>query len=134
MLAIGLVYGALAACCGGRDAHFMTDKTYRKQVEADFSSRPDHVGGDVAIFDKTGRDLYNGEALSKEEREALTFLYAYMPLADAVDYPAEYFLDQVEFNRNGLGDCGEKTKIELIPYGCTKQRIASFPVRWVKEE
>ena len=95
MLAIGLVYGALAACCGGREAHFMTDKTYRKQVEADFSSRPDHVVGDVAIFDKTGRDLYNGEALSKEEREALTFLYAYMPLADAVDYPAEYFLDQV---------------------------------------
>ena len=32
---------------------------------------------------------------SQEEREALTFLYAYMPLADAVDYPAEYFLDQV---------------------------------------
>jgi transglutaminase-like putative cysteine protease len=95
MLAIGLVYGALAACCGGRDAHFMTDKTYRKQVEADFSSRPDHVVGNVAIFDKTGRDLYNGEALSQEEREALTFLYAYMPLADAVDYPAEYFLDQV---------------------------------------
>ena len=95
MLAIGLVYGALAACCGGRDAHFMTDKAYRKQVEADFSSRPDHVVGNVAIFDKTGRDLYNGDVLSQEEREALTFLYAYMPLADAVDYPAEYFLDQV---------------------------------------
>ena len=85
---------ALYACKGGEE-HFMTDKAYRKQVEADFSSRPDHVVGNVAIFDKTGRDLYNGEVLSQEEREALTFLYAYMPLADAVDYPAEYFLDQV---------------------------------------
>jgi hypothetical protein len=73
----------------------MTDKTYRKQVEADFSARPDNVVGNIAIFDKTGQDLYNGDILSQEEREALTFLYAYMPLADAVDYPAEYFLDQV---------------------------------------
>ena len=94
-LVAGLSLALLAACSGGRDAHFMTDKTYRKQVEADFSARPDNVVGNVPIFDKMGRDLYNGDALSQEEREALTFLYAYMPLADAVDYPAEYFLDQV---------------------------------------
>ncbi len=85
---------ALYACKGGEE-HFMTDKAYRKQVEADFSARPDHVVRNIAIFDKTGQDLYNGDVLSQEEREALTFLYAYMPLADAVDYPAEYFLDQV---------------------------------------
>ena len=93
-LAIGLALAALAAC-GGCEAHFMTDRAYREQVAADFSARPDQVVGSVPIFGKTGRDLYNGEVLSREEREALTFLYAYMPLADAVDYPAEYFLEQV---------------------------------------
>ena len=36
-----------------------------------------------------------GDALSPDEREALEFLYAYMPLADVVDYPTSYYLDQV---------------------------------------
>ena len=94
-LVAGLSLALLIACSGGREAHFLTDKAYRKQVAADFSARPDHVVEHVPVFGKTGRDLYNGEALSLEEQEALTFLYAYMPLADAVDYPAEYFLDQV---------------------------------------
>ena len=95
ILVTGLSLVLFAACNGGREAHFLTDKAYREQVAADFSARPDQVVWSVPIFDKTGRDLYNGEALSREEREALTFLYAYMPLADAVDYPAEYFLEQV---------------------------------------
>ena len=95
ILVSGLSLVLLEACNGGREVHFLTDKAYREQVAADFSARPDHVVWSVPIFDKTGRDLYNGEALSREEREALTFLYAYMPLADAVDYPAEYFLEQV---------------------------------------
>ena len=46
-------------------------------------------------FDKTGTALNDGELLSLEEHEALEFLYAYMPLADAVDYPASYYLNQV---------------------------------------
>ena len=94
-LVTGLSLALLAACGGGSETHFMTDKAYRKQVEADFSARPDHLVERVPIFDKMGHGLYKGEVLTQEEKEALTFLYAYMPLADAVDYPAEYFLDQV---------------------------------------
>ena len=83
--ALGLSLVLFAACNGGREAHFMTDKAYRKTVHADYEARnfrharPDRASGDLTVA----------------EREALEFLYAYMPLADAVDYPAEYFLDQV---------------------------------------
>ncbi|MBQ2173486.1 MAG: transglutaminase domain-containing protein, partial [Bacteroidales bacterium] len=35
------------------------------------------------------------EGISAQEREALQFLYAYMPLADVTDYPAEFYLANV---------------------------------------
>ena len=105
-LVIGLSLALLAACGGGSETHFMTDKAYRKQVEADFSARPDHLIERVPVFDKMGHGLYKGEVLTQEEKEALTFLYAYMPLADAVDYPAEYFLDQVRASFRIRGEMG----------------------------
>ena len=91
---IGLALVSLAAC-GGRETHFMKDKAYREQVGQDFSARMEQTSWQVCPFDEMGNGLYNGEDLSQEEQEALQFLYAYMPLADATDYPAEYFLDQV---------------------------------------
>ena len=93
---------ALVAACGGRETHFMTDKVYREAVHADFEARmaandsalarvveiPGQAGDDEAVMAGSDRP-------SLAEREALEFLYAYMPLADAVDYPVSYFLDQV---------------------------------------
>ena len=85
ILLLGLSLVLFAACNVGREAHFMTDKAYRKMVHADYEAhdfrhaRPDRASGDLTVA----------------EREALEFLYAYMPLADAVDYPTSYFLDQV---------------------------------------
>ena len=92
----------LVAACGGRETHFMTDKAYREAVHADYEARmaandsalarvveiPGQAGDDEAV-------MAGSDRLSLAEREALEFLYAYMPLADAVDYPESYFLDQV---------------------------------------
>lgn len=36
--------------------------------------------------------------LSKDERQAMEFLYAYMPLSDLADYPAEFFLTNVRYS------------------------------------
>ena len=35
------------------------------------------------------------DGISAQEREALEFLYAYMPLADVTDYPASFYLENV---------------------------------------
>ena len=82
---------ALVAACGGRETHFMTDKAYREAVHADFEARM--AANDSALARVV---TLPGDGLSPAEREALEFLYAYMPLADVVDYPEDYYLDQVQ--------------------------------------
>jgi transglutaminase-like putative cysteine protease len=88
-----LTLGMLAACQGGRNAHFMKDQAYREAVHADFETRMAAQSGALAPFAALPGPV--DSTLTPAEREALEFLYAYMPLADVVDYPAEYYLDQV---------------------------------------
>ena len=85
-----LALGLLAGCQCGRDAHFMKDPAYREAVHADFEARMAANDSALARVVEIPDDT-----LSPAELEALEFLYAYMPLADVVDYPAEYYLDQV---------------------------------------
>ena len=84
-----LLWVGISACSGGREAHFMTDAAYRVRVQQDFDARMAANGGALASF-----AVIPTEA-TPAEQEALQFLYAYMPLADAVDYPTAYYLDQV---------------------------------------
>ena len=81
---LGLV--CLLGACGGRS--FITDASYRQRVEQDFNQKKERLpqGGLFAIFDTD---------LTSYEREALEFLYAYMPLADIADYPGEFHLMNV---------------------------------------
>ncbi|GHT34289.1 transglutaminase [Bacteroidia bacterium] len=76
----------LSACTG---KHLLNDEDYRAQVEKDFEAKkailPD---GDLfAVFNTPG--------LSLEEKEALQFLYAYMPVADITNNDGQLFLDFV---------------------------------------
>ncbi len=74
----------LATGCGG---HFIKDREFRRTVEADYAQRT-CIGGLDSLAALP-------EGISRAEREALEFLYAYMPLADLVDQPAEYWLENV---------------------------------------
>ena len=79
----------LTASCH-RDPHFITDKTYRNQVHADFEARKILAQGRAeALF--AGMDT-----LSRRDREALEFLYAYMPYSDLADYDGAFYLQQVQ--------------------------------------
>lgn len=76
----------LAGC--NRDPHFISDKAYRDQVHQDFLQRQQLAQGRY-------HQLFDGmDTLSRCEREALEFLYAYMPYSDLADYDGAFFLQQ----------------------------------------
>lgn len=70
--------------------HLINDPDYRRQMEKDLQTRLDGEG-DLKQFYKAD-DL----VITTEEKEALQFLYAYMPLADLTDYSTEYYLANVQ--------------------------------------
>ena len=75
--------------CQNQQEHFITDETYRTQVENDFQAREGSLekSGLLTIFD---------QPMSPAEKEAMRFLYAYMPLGDIADYSGEYFLENIK--------------------------------------
>ena len=72
-----------------RNPHFLTDRTYRQQVEQDYEARL----ADFPILNS----LLQLDTLCRAEREAMQFLYAYMPYSDLADYTPDFFLDQVRY-------------------------------------
>jgi transglutaminase-like putative cysteine protease len=70
-----------------RDPHFITDHAYRNEVHNDFESR-------LAEFPMLQVQL---DTVSRAEREAMEFLYAYMPLSDLADYEPAFYLQQVRY-------------------------------------
>ena len=73
-----LVFVLLAAACGKKDS-----------AHTDFEARKQADGGALARF------MTLPEGISGPERDALEFLYAYMPLADVTDYSPEFYLENV---------------------------------------
>lgn len=78
----------------GCQNHFIKEKEFREVVEQDFAARQ-------SIFDASGIDL-DAMGLKTHEKEALQFLYAYMPLGDIVNMPAEYYLEQYRLTLKAL--------------------------------
>ena len=103
---LGLV--CLLTSCGGRS--FITDASYHQRVEQDFNQKKERLPqGDLfAIFDTD---------LTPYEREALEFLYAYMPLADITDYPGEFHLMNVRASQKAAD---EMPWGEVIPEDFTR--------------
>ena len=72
--------------------HFLKDENYRSEITSKFESRSQ-------IFQNRESDLLDVFSLpiSLKEKEALMFLYAYMPLNDLADYSGDFFLEQVKY-------------------------------------
>ena len=80
----------------GRDSekHFISDEQARDRIAEDFAGRAD-------IMEAAGVDL-DAMGLSMDEKEALQFLYAYMPLGDIVNQAPEYYLDHYRLTLQAL--------------------------------
>jgi len=68
--------------------HFITDAAYRAEVENDFQAKQAALpnGNLFAVFN---------DQMTPEEREALTFMYAYMPIGDITDYSGDFYLKNI---------------------------------------
>lgn len=77
------------SCTNNQSAHFITDDSYRTQVETDLQARQSVIteGNLFTVFNQN---------LTPEEKEALSFLYAYMPAGDIANYSGEFFLKNVQ--------------------------------------
>jgi transglutaminase-like putative cysteine protease len=88
LLSIYAVATLLWGCNHGD--HFISDKNYRSKVMLQFERQKELAANRkeqlFEVFDKN---------ISTREKEALEFLYAYMPLSDLADYDGEFYLKNV---------------------------------------
>lgn len=77
----------LCAACNNQQ-HFISDDTFRAEVEKDFQAKQ------AALPDGDLFAVFNQE-MTPQEKEALTFLYAYMPIGDITDYDGKLYLDNI---------------------------------------
>ena len=78
----------------GCSSHFISDDTFRQEVAEDLSARSE-------ILVSAGVDL-DAMDMTQQEKEALEFLYAYMPLGDVVNKEPSYYLDHYRLMRKAL--------------------------------
>ena len=111
------------SACTQQEKHFLTDETYRNQVHEQFQKRKEMLKSrDAAML-----SVFNDSALTTEQREALEFLYAYMPLSDLADYDGKFFLDQVNaaFKARDYFPWGKTIPEELFRHFVLVYRINS---------
>lgn len=120
-LAIPALALAMFWSCGSSEKHFLKDEQYRKTVNQEFLERKELAKGRSAeLF-----SVFDREDVTLEEKEALEFLYAYMPLSDLADYDGDYYLKQVRaaFAAREYFDWGKTVPDDLFRHFVLVQRV-----------
>ncbi len=107
--------------CNSSDKHFLKDTQYREQVHEQFLKRKDlATNRSKQLF-----SVFDRQDLTIEQREALEFLYAYMPLSDLADYDGDFFLGQVDaaFNAREYFDWGKKIPDDIFRHFVLVYRV-----------
>jgi transglutaminase-like putative cysteine protease len=85
---LSLLLCFLTIGCRRDSAHFVTDPSIRKMICGDFERKQE------VLKDGNWWEVFQND-LTTEEREALMFLYAYMPLGDVTDYDGDFYLQNL---------------------------------------
>ena len=93
MRRIGFYCCLLWALLGCEGEHFITDAGYRAMVEADFLRKK-------ALFGDRAEELYAvfDEPMTRAEREALTFLFAYSTVSDIAYWGGDFLLENARLS------------------------------------
>ena len=118
-----------------KENHFLTDANYREQVNKQFEVRKKMAENrSDALFGVFNKDL------TTEQREALMFLYAYMPLNDLADYDGEFFLKHVDaaFATREAFDWGKTIPEDIfrhfvLPYRVNNENMDTARMVFLKE-
>lgn len=78
----------ITGCKQTTSSHFISDEDYRNQVEQTFNTK-------ITSFSDTTLFSIFTQNMSGQEREAMMFLYAYMPIGDIADYTGDFYLENV---------------------------------------
>lgn len=83
-----LLFAFMLGTACSKQQHFISDNAFRAEVEKDFQAKQGALpNGDLfAVFN---------QEMTPQEKEALTFLYAYMPIGDITDYDGKLYLDNI---------------------------------------
>ncbi|MCU0409278.1 MAG: hypothetical protein MUD02_10050 [Bacteroidales bacterium] len=128
-----VIYLLLSASCSNE--HLILDKSYRQQVERDFKLRKE-------LARKREAELFSPfkEKLTTKEKEALQFLFAYMPLSDLADHSGDFFLANARYALTALEESGWNDSIPdhvflhyVLPPRVNNENLDSFRIAYYKE-
>lgn len=105
LLQLSLLVVAMGVSSCGHSDGILSDKAYRNQVLEDLAERRDLLSRCDAL------SAVDDPTLTVRERDALQFLYAYMPISDAINYDGEFFVRQVRRSEKTRGEMSWGAKI-----------------------
>ena len=95
LLCVLILSIVLFAC---NNVHFLKEESYRNQVAQDFEQKKQALPhGDLFT-------IFSDSTLTLSEREALMFLYAYMPIGDITDYSGNYYLENLRLSEQARNE------------------------------
>ena len=83
--------------------HFISDADFRHEVDRDFLERG-------SVMSSASIDL-ESMGLNEVEKEAMRFMYAYMPLGDVVNHDPSFFVDHYRMTRRALEEMPWGSKV-----------------------
>jgi len=117
------------------EKHLISNKEYFGDVEKAFSGKELLAENrSEALFDVFKKDL------STQQREALKFMFAFMPLNDLADYDGEFFLDNINIALSSKNSSPWRKRIPediflhyVLPVRVNNENLDSFRIKYYDE-